>query len=150
MAAADKYWRAERWRWSGLWATMGRHSRLGPVCAGETRGCSGHGGGSSVVTVAPPPPPRTGDRRTRHGRGGVRRRLAMAHGNQPPPTAARNPPPQIERRRHGMIASTMPTRLQAVRIKSLAGANITASMFSYNPLLMFACIPNLPSPFHYV
>jgi hypothetical protein len=81
----------------------------------------------------------------------VRRRLAMAHGNQPPPTAARNPRPEIESRHAGMIASTMTTRLQAVPTKSLAGANITASsMFSYNPLLMFACLPNLPSPFHCV
>jgi hypothetical protein len=150
MAAADKYSRAEMWRWP----TMGRHSRLSPVCAGETRGC--YDLAMAAARQSSPSPHlrfrALDDGRTRHGGvewSGVRRRLAMAHGNQPPPASARNPPPEIERALPGppeierRRAGMMPTRLQAVPTKSLAGANITSSMFSYIPFLCFACMPNL-------
>jgi hypothetical protein len=84
---------------------------------------------------------------------------AFSHGPWKPAAADGGSQPSARDReeRHGMITSTMcldhdtmPTRLQAVPTKSLAGANITASIFSYIPFLMFACIPNLSSPFHCV
>jgi hypothetical protein len=80
--------------------------------AGARRGCSGHGGGGGLSSVThhrrPAPPPLDEANRTMVD--WSRRPSPTARANQPPPSTATGiPPAEIDGRRAGMSACTVPS-----------------------------------------